>query len=342
MPDQFRIRLPTEEVIEEIQLFQLPYQTEIIDLRSLKKYTDFEIPASVTIVPPVLSAFGQVTVLVGLFGNIDDPQMLVILAGNYDSDEVFFFIDHNRDWNLDNDNGPIPMQRGDQPLEVSITSSVFSYKILLELPQQKVPPRRAKKRTTNSIVVGSVAGIGIGGLSYSNTIYQYEVRSTEKNIGLSLSYYSEKIVVGVDAIIQNHYHYTSYAFRFRGVGSINEDSHPPNKLQVGISGAYRIQFGDHTEFHPTFKFGLAQYINPEYKQNKYSDLSYPLPVDTFYELGARLEFDVGTRSIFFFGLGVNNQRWRPKGLAQSENFKSKLLFANFSVGYKFALINFNK
>jgi hypothetical protein len=343
LPEEFRANL-TETSQDNIEFFHLKYRTSTLDLRVLKKYTKYDVPESIVLTPPDLTRYDHTMVLIGIYGDPNDPKIVIWLAGNYNYNDITFFIDYDQDRNFTNDEGPLKIRRGAEPVEILLTPEGEQQRLSLAIPKVKVVAKKDKERIQNRIVAGFQAGAGSGDLTYSYTSSgssnEYYVNISEKSFGASVSYYGKRFIAGINGSFQNHYHYASYNL-IDGLQTTNtnQDLHAPNKIQISLYGAYRLKLTEFVEIQPVFKYGIAQYLNPEYKKFKHTDEAYALGSSQFYEVGMRLEFTAGKKNVFFLEFANNRQKWEPDGLPGTEevSFESKVKISKFNVGFSVPL-----
>ncbi len=365
MPEQFRVNLGAKDIHRDMSFYQLQYRTSTVDLRKLKPMVKQEIPDSVVIVPPDLSSFDHVVVLVGLVGN-DASNMVLWLAGNYNYRNITFFLDYDQDRNFVNDEGPVRIKAGADPVEVMLAQNNQNRKLLLTVPEVEV--RRIEKykvRIANRFAVGLSMGVGTGDINYQYDDLvigyptSYFVKITEKNLTATLSYDTRLFNVGVSASFQNHYYFTTHLDVVKGEPfyrrlidfiwlyddntdhHVNLDEHSNNRVQLGVFGSLKLKISRAIDIHTTFRTGLTSYFNPTYNRFVHQeDQIYPLRTSPFYEVGVRVEFTTGIERAVFVEFARNEQKWEPEGfLADTphENFESSSVMAKLNVGYRFTL-----
>lgn len=342
LPEDIRVNVPGQNNATNIQFYRLVYRTPTLDLRILDKYTKYDVPESIVIIPPDLSMFDHTMVLVGLYGNEKDPDIVIWLAGNYNRNNITIFLDYDQDRDFNNDlTNPIRMKRGDAPRPVSLRTQRGVEQFMLGVPKQKIAVKRERARINKRPVIGFQAGAGTGELTYSyqsTDLHEYYVNISEKNVGATISYYGLHYIVGTSFMLQNGYYYASYSsLNGNRTTQVNQDLHPPNKLQMGLYAAYRFQIGKHIEIQPLVRYGVTNYLNKQYKSSRYADSGYDLKGNNFFEYGVKLEFGVGRTSVFFIELAKNNQDWKPEGLPGTDldSFDSEMFISKFNVGYSF-------
>lgn len=349
MPEEFRVNLASTKE-ENVDFYHLTYRTPTIDLRLLKRYTKYNVPESIIITPPDLSAFDHTVVLVGLYGDVDNPTIIIWLGGNYNYRNITFFLDVDQDRNFTNDNPPLKVKEGSDPINIVISNELGEQNLWLSVPKVNVVTKKTKRKIYDQLAIGITAGAGSGSLTYDDpnpsTFHNYHVNISEKHFGLSLSYYSKYFILGLNASYQNHHFYASYDPEPGEIATtsinVNRDLHSPNKSQLGLLTAIRLPLSSFIEFQPTFKLGMANYFNPEYKKNKFSDEAFALGTSMFYEFGVRMEFTVGVENAFFVEIAKNYQDWEPEVFSDSETFESAMKITKFAVGYNIGLFKGEK
>lgn len=348
MSEEFRVNAPSEKNQETVEFFHVKYKTSTLDLRLINQYTKYTIPESVVVIPPDLSRFDHTTVLIGLYGDPDNPKMVIWLAGDYNYNTATFFLDYDQDRDFTNDKGSMRLKAGEDPVSITLTPEWGDQNFWLSVPEAKVVTHKEKKRIYNKIAIGVHTGAGSGNLQYSDinpsTYSDYYVNISEKHVGLNISYYSRYFIAGINASFQNDHFYASYdpdpnSATSRSPTSINpnRDLHKPNKVQLGLKSAIRIPLSATIEFQPTANFGIVNYMKPEYKKNKATDEVFILNPSNFIEIGARVEFTVGIENAFFVEFSKNFQDWKPEVMSDSDTFKSRMRITKFAVGYKVSL-----
>ena len=364
VPDQFRVNLEAKEIQKSMKFYQINFRTPTIDLRQLKLLVNEEIPDSVVVVPPNLSSFDHVVVLIGLVKG-DASSMVVWLAGNYNYRNITFFIDKDQDRDFTNDVAPIKMKAGNPEREVTLRQGGADRKMWLSVPEVEV--RRIEKykvRIENRFAIAFDMGVGTGEINYSYddlTIgypTNYFVKITEKNLTTSLTYDFKHFNVGVTASFQNHFYFTSHLdvkkgepyFRLISERSILEDNidhhvnldlHSNNRIQYSFFGTYKVKVGRAMDVQAFLRVGRTRYFVPEYNRLvRAEDQTFPLRTSPFYEIGLRSEFTVGISKAFFVEIARNENQWVPEGFLDDtphENFESESIIVKLNVGYRFAL-----
>ncbi|MEP5611988.1 MAG: hypothetical protein ABJP45_07045 [Cyclobacteriaceae bacterium] len=364
--DEFRTNLEEAQRQEKIDFFELPYRTTTVDLRGLVDLTDYKIDESVVITPPEnLRDFNDVVVLVGLFGEVETPTMIVMLAGNYDSRRVTFFTDQNQDRDFTNDAVPSRVIKGTDSSNIILYTEAGEQNLTLSLPEATLKKEtKLKTRIEEGFSIALTGGVGSGNIRYSYddlTIgfpTNYKVRVTEKMFRAALAYDVKRFQFGVSTSFQNFFFYTSKLSVKKGERErittpngnvvvienvdehINEDRHGPNKLQFAIFTAYKFYVGKIADIQPIVAFGLTSYLNPEYTHRVNQNEVYALGASPFYEVGIRSEFAIGIERSFFIEVVRNSTVWEPENFlpdVERENFDSGILVTKINFGVRFAL-----
>ncbi|MEP1093951.1 MAG: hypothetical protein ABJG78_02510 [Cyclobacteriaceae bacterium] len=365
VPDQFRVNLEEQEIRKMMKFYQLNFRTPTIDLRPLKPLVDVDIPDSIVVVPPSLSNFDHVVVLIGLVEG-DASSMVVWLAGNYNYRNITFFLDKDQDRDFTNDVDPIKIKAGSAEREVILTQDGVDRKMWLSVPEIEVKRiEKYKVRIANRFAIAFNMGVGTGETNYRYddlTIghpTNYFVKITEKNLTTSITYDFKNFNLGVTASFQNHFYFTSHLdvkkgepfFRIiAGVRPIYEDNidhhvnldlHSNNRIQYSLFGTYKVKVGRAIDVQAFARVGRTSYFIPEYNRLvREEDQTFPLRSSPFYEIGLRSEFTVGISKAFFIEIARNENKWVPEGFLDDtphENFESESIIVKLNVGYRFAL-----
>ncbi|MEP1094151.1 MAG: hypothetical protein ABJG78_03525 [Cyclobacteriaceae bacterium] len=365
--DDFRVNLEEGQKQEEIDFFELPYRTTTLDLRGLKGLTDYEIPESAVITPPDnLHTFNEVVVLVGLFGELETPTMIIMLAGNYSSRRVTFFTDQNQDRDFTNDAIPSRVVKGTDSSSISLSTEAGEQSLTLRLPNAEKKESKSKTRIGDGFSVALTGAVGSGNIKYEYddlTIgfpTTYKVRVTEKMFRAALAYDIKRFHFGVSASFQNFFFYTSkltikqgeperitvpgtnrVIIRENAEERINDDSHNPNRVQMAVFAGYKFPIGKTFDIQPIAAFGLTSYLDPEYNYRpSVAGEVYSLQSTPFYEVGLRGEFAVGIEKSFFIEVVRNATSWEPENFptgVELENFDASNVTTKISVGFRFAI-----
>ncbi len=317
----------------EIKFYRQRYMTPTIDLRMIKEETGYDIPESISIVPPRLSSFESVMVMVGLQKDSLNTKMKIWLVSNYDLPGTKLYMDYDQNRDFTDDVGPLSVRTLSLPRATPINRYSARQEVTNET-QIESKTQKPKERIENVLTLEFNAGAGSGSLAYSDGGIGYNVNISEKMIGAELIYHSRVFFYGISTSLQNHYFYASYG----GFGGgVNLDIHPNNKFQFGLVTGVRAKLSNFIDFVPLIRTGYTQYLKSEYISNRYSDESYKLELSSFLEYGFRMEFTVGANKALAVEFANNRQQWEPEGLPNSSRFKSKMRINKYRIGYKFGL-----
>lgn len=344
LPEELRVRLPGEKSSEDIDFFQLGYYGSTINLKPLIPLTDYVIPESVRITPPDLSDFEHVMVLVGIYGSLKNPEIIIWLTGDYLTNNITFFLDYDQDRNFNNDGSPVKMSRGDKPVQVLMNSRSGEHSMTLSVPRKRVGKGKERSKIMNQLTVSVQAGTGTGGLIYKtggigSPIQSYDVDLSEKYLGTSLTFDTKYVFAGLSFAYQNHFYYTSYLISPGRRTVVNNDKHPSNRIQYGLMVGLRIPVSTYIEIQPLVRLGMTSYTDPNYVKSIYDDDQvFHIPSIKFLEFGVRTQFTTGLDDGFFLEFARNSHQWMPEfPEVDDDNYTSLLKMWKIGVGYQFAI-----
>ncbi len=376
LPDELRVQLNQNQGLDgDVQFYKINYRTPTIDLRGIQKLTNLDIPESIVINPPKLSAFDHAVTLVGITGAPDDIKIIIWLAGNYYYDDMTFFIDSDQDRDFTNDVRPIKMSAGDEPKEIELLVGGVPTKMFLNSLKPIKKTKKPVARIENQFSMTILAGVGSGQLDYSFQDLTlgyptwYSVNTSEKNLGISFAYDFKKFAFGASLIGQNNFFYTSLLtvqegepfYRNSGGGVdvtladnfnrpilvqdieefINDDIHPDNKLQWSVFALYKYQLSRTIDIQPLVRFGRVSYFNGEYVRHFDTPTEvYDMPDSFFYAYGMRMEFTVGVSKGFYIEYIRDHLTWKPSDFLRNNpysDYESTFNIGKFNLGYRFAL-----
>lgn len=378
LPQRYELSATEKKGVDKVEFYTFPYSSEQIDLRGLKKQLpEFDLPDQVSIKAPYLGAYQDITVLFGALeeGKKDEKTLIIMLAANYESERVTFFVDDNQDRNFNNDFAPLVLEAGGDAQKVLLTpfgENTVPIKFWLQIPprnlegdlKEKLKGKFFKTKIKHQFAVGAHVGFSTGGLDYQydNTEIGfptwYSVNMTEKNIGLALSYNLPRWRIEFTGTYQNLFHYTSYLnirtdnpeTKVTSQGTIiidnvqiesNQDRHTNHRLQSALLLAYRGQVGETTEIQPLIKVGYISYLPGIYGADRHdSAFDYELPASPFIELGIQTEFTTGMYKAFFLEITVNKTWWNPEDMFAAlpvENLEINYTTWRGSIGYRIGL-----
>lgn len=369
VPQQYGSKVEGKDIAIKEVFYPYSFQSENVDLKDFReKHPNSKLPKSIKITLPNLEGMLDTLLLLGFIkANANDPGLFVLLvAGNYDSDEVSFFVDINLDQNYLNDGEPIIILAGAAPIYIQLHPKDGEIRELgLSVPKRPDKIAAAlqelknqnKTRIANKLSISIGVGVGPGKLAYQYDNVDvgfpswYNVSFVEKDIRLSLNYNFPRFKIGLNANYTNIYYYTSYLnVRFaepRGIRSgvsteNNIDQHAKNRIQVGVLAAYRIFLGRFAEVQPFVIYGKSKYLPGTYyadtRPNK--EVVYDFPTNSYLEYGAQMDFTVGRENAFFLSVLRSQLWWKPDSFLENLNFsnlETKYFSWKFSLGYRFAL-----
>ena len=355
---------------EQISFISYPYDGAKIDLRDYKKRTpQLKIPDFITIIPPDLVSYDNMTVLIGwIKANGKNEESLIIwLADNYYTNEVTFYLDKRLTRNFLKDAELKRINSFDKPVKVIIKSNNNSKELWLSVPKKvarSIKLNKSKSEIINQFSVGFLAGVGFGQLTY---VYDnldkgfptwYSVNYTEKNLGLSISYNTSHLRFSLNGLYQNVFYYTSYLNvqfdeperRFSpSIGKFiiidnvqvdnNLDRHPTHHFQYSATIAARLFLLKGVEVQPLITVGQTVYSPGIYEGDRYEkSQQFRLLPNTFFETGMRFEFISGQQKSIFIDVIYNRSQWKPKGFFESvpfENLEVENSTWKITFGYRF-------
>jgi len=352
------------EFIQDFYIYKAPVHPQI-NLSGFKQLQpDLILPDTLNIDLPEMTDVIDTTLLIGFVQDkiTSSGYLVLLLATNYTTNEVTFYIDSNFNGNYKDDQ-PITVLAGKRSVNFELRPpNGGAINLTLRVPKRlnteeqnkellKQLERKSKKKIYNKLSAGIYAGLGIGQLNYDYTNTDlnfptwYEVRFTERAMGINLNYETIKFRVGVNATLINHYYYTSYLnVQFaepRGIKSgilteRNIDTHSLNRFQIGGTVAYKIQMSQFSDIQPFVTVGQLFYLSDSYfsdnRPNK--EVAYALSADYFYELGVRLDFTIGNEKSIFIDLASNTLKWWP------DNFLEGINLTNLGIKHHTWKINF--
>ena len=371
-PQQIEAGVNKKNITSKELFYSYPFTGEVIDLAGIQqKNASIDLPKSIRITLPDLSGIRDTTLLIGVLKSNQEVvnHLVILIAGDYETNEVTFFVDTNLDNNYNNDGSPLVLQGGTRPTLIELypaNRKVLSFSlgvprrldpIAQKVKELKVHNKKIKTKINNRIAIGLSTGAGIGKLNYNYDNASlgyptwYNVRFSEKAIKAMLSYDLPKFRIGIDATFINHFYYTSYLnVRFsepKGVktGVLTErniDQHALNRLQVGLTAAYKISLSRFSDVQPMISYGKNFYLSDAYYSDNRpgKEKIYALSPNTYLEYGAQMEFTIGYQKAFIFNFVINQLLWEPDGfLAELDTQKLSINHDSWKImiGYRFAL-----
>jgi len=351
----------------------------VIDLKQFKRYKrEFDLPDSVNIILPEMNNAIDTTLLIGFIKEKTTSlgHLVLLLANNYKTTEVTFYIDSNLDGNYRNDGKAITILAGTPPINIALLPlDEQPFNLSLGVPKRlsieeerealiKDLTRKDKNTITNMLAFELHAGVGSGKLTYqfddlnSGFPVWYTVSQSEKNIGVALSYDFRLLRVGISATFQHLFQYTSYLnTRFAEQEIIvdpttnrsiirenvqvdrNIDDHARSRVQWSTFITGRIRLRNYLELQPLINVGQVSTFPNEYLADTRINIrAYDLPANPFLELGIRFEGTSGNRKALFFGISRSKLWWKPTNFLEEGqvNYWSKVINWKIMGGYRFA------
>lgn len=363
----------------DVNLFAFPYEGSNIDVRDMKKkYPNLKVQDSITILPPNLSDFDEVSTLMSVVADTqsDSLALIIWLAGDYNTNDVTFFIDKNSSRSFKNAQ-KIQLKGGGKGKKVNVYPfgkiGRSPVEMFVKVPKNRgdeldelIKTRKYKNRITTEFGLGAFIGFGAGNMQHeylsteTNFPGWYEVVLSEKIVGLSVAKYFRKFKIEARGTYQNIFQYTSY-FRLRygerevffsenGTRVINEnvrvdtnrDRHTRHRLKLGLSAAPRFKLSKLMELQPYIGGGYILFFGDPYLANKFEGFLDPFqqPNTPFLDFGLNLETSVGYKQTLSIGFFYNIIDWQPVGYFEAiegTNLNRSYRGYNFTVGYTFGL-----
>lgn len=356
-----------------------PYVGAEIDVREMKElHPDLKIEDFVSIVPPHLDQFEEVSTLMTVVEDThsDDLQLIIWLAGDYNTNHVTFYIDTYSSRNFKNAE-KLNILGGKKPKKVNLypfgKEGRTATEMFIRVPKthgneldKLVKTRKYKNRIYNKFAIGGFAGFGSGNVHHNyistETNYPgwYDVVLSEKLLGMTASKYFGRFKIELKGTYQNIFQYTSYfklryappetTFTSNGVRVLkqnlrvetNQDRHSRHRLKLGLNVAPRIKLSNLMEIQPSVGYGYIFFLNEPYLANKHEGhiRSFDQEKTPFYEFGLNAEMTVGNNRALSIGFFYNIIDWQPVGYFESIEGVSLTRYYNgynLSVGYTFGL-----
>lgn len=237
--NRFDTKDRTKVTVESgLEFLAYPLTSDIVDLRDFKKhYPEVKEMDYLKLKLPDMTGHTDSTVLLGfLKENGSDPGMLVILiAGDYESESPVIFVDRTMDRSYLNDDKPIRMVPGTQQKVVldDLGKKKKKREFYLYIPKTELTPkekelaRQAKRNSQKkdkkvkikdqfSLGVQVMMGTQKMEYSYLNLNYGhptwFEVHGSEKGLGFNLTYNFPRFRLGVQMNHQHLSYWSSYKF----------------------------------------------------------------------------------------------------------------------------------
>lgn len=371
IPNQYEDKLEgTEQQVSE-NFFPYSYKGALIDLKSFKKRFPglVQLPDEVQIQAPSFEGFRDSTALIGFIkeSSSDPGQLIILLAGNFNTNTVTFFVDRNLDNNFLNDGSPIVIEAGGEAHNIEFFQDEgVKRKINMQLPDREafiLERLGAKKVKVKGFAIDVHGGVGFGKLHYDYDNLEtgfptwYDVNITEKSIGTSLSYNLSLVTISLSATYQHLFYYTSYlnirrdnprleidpiSGQRRFIDNVdvsrNLDDHSKSKMQLAASLGFRLHVSDYLEFRPFISAGKILHLPDQYiADNRDDQIIYALPSNNFLESGLTMEVATGARRAFYLTIAGNFLDWQPTGFFEAtahENLKTSFRTWKCLFGYR--------
>lgn len=356
----------------DVEFYTYNYISNKIDVRDFKRrYPTFKVPDFIEIDLPLMENHKDTVVLLAAIDKKENENDLIIwLAGDYNSNNVTFYIDRTLDRNFNNDGKPLVINSRDKPIKVVYKPLQKKNRKEVYLAvkhkdgedyESKLLSRKWKESIANQFSLEILAGIGVGKIAYdylhTGTGFPawYDVNLSVKNLGLSASYDFDNLRIGLGMNYFNMFYYTSYTrvrfdvpiiqFTSQGPRDIenvqidrNLDVHSEDVFQFYAQVGYKFKMGKFSNLIPYAQYGLTNFGLGEYIPNRTEpENAYPLNGNTFTEFGLRAEFTVGKKRAVFLGVAFNNVNWNPEGFIESlpqEDFDSSFRTTRGVFGYR--------
>ena len=362
-----------------VDLRQYPYENNKIDVREMKRlYPGLKVKDHVIIRPPDLSNFQSTTTLMTVAKDpkSEDLELIIWLAGDYNTLDVTFFIDtySSRDFS---DAKQIKLKAGGKAKTAYIypfgTDAREATEMLVRVPklpgtdlEEFIKQRKYKKRIRSNFAIGAFAGFGSGKIhhDYTSTLTNfpgwYDVVLSEKLVGISISKYFQRFKIEAKGTYQNIFQYTSYfklrygepeiTFSSTGVRNVNEnlrvetnqDRHTKHRFKAGLQIAPRFNLSPLMEIQPTIGAGYIFFRDEPYFANKFEGhiRSFEQEPTQFLEFGVNVEMTIGNEQSLSIGFFYNLIDWEPVGYfdtIEGVNLNNYYRGYNMSVAYTFGL-----
>lgn len=143
VPEQIEEHLNKKEILSKETFTHYPFNKETVNLCKFKRQnTLLELPDSIKIILPNLTGIQDTSLLIGYLNNGTFKQgyLVVLVVGNYETNEVTFFADTNFDGDYRNDDDPFILIGGASPTTVFLEPPrEKSLKLILSVPKRLSP-----------------------------------------------------------------------------------------------------------------------------------------------------------------------------------------------------------
>jgi len=380
LPNQYngKVKPNSRQYTESFYIYEAAV-SPVINLKQFKRYKrEYNLPDSVSIILPEMTNTIDTSLLIGFIRakETSTGHLVLLIATNYTTKEVTFYIDSNLDGNYKNDNPAITILAGTPPINIELSPpNEIPFDLSLGVPKRlskeeqqvaliKDLNRKEKNNISNSLAFELHGGVGSSKLTYQfddlNRGFPvwYNVSQSEKNIGVALSYDFPLLRVGLSATFQHLFQYTSYLnTRFAEQEIItdprtnrttirenvqvdrNIDDHARSRVQWSTFITGRIRLREYLELQPLINIGQVSTFPNEYLADTRINIrAYDLPANPFLELGIRFEGLTGDRRALFFGISRSKLWWKPANFLEEgqANYWSKAITWKILGGYRFA------
>jgi hypothetical protein len=323
-----------------------------------------------------MTQFKSKTILLGLLDNENGRvnDIVIWLVGNYETNEVTFFLDENMDRDYTNDGLPIVLKGGKSGYKAVMIppDGRRARELWVSVPEkpeiedfQGAHAKGLKAKIRRQFSAGLHVRLGSGDLSYRflNTEYGfptwYNVKSSEKSIGASFSFHTRHLRFGLNATYQNQFFYTSTQRiqtdvpkeRILSDGTVqiiesvitnrNRDLNPTSRFQFGSEIGYRIHLNPFMELQPVGGAGIITYQPGYYiPDQRFEGDRYSLTTSPYLEGGIRAEFVTGYFKALVVGFHIQKLWWQPDGYFETfphENLEVKYVSWRIHFGYRMGL-----
>ena len=375
LPTTFDSKLLDSEDLKDVSFYYYKFQSPKVDIRHFKTlYPTLQVPDYIDIKMPTLGTFQDTVVLMGVIGDaVNENDLIIWLAGDYETNKVTFYVDRTLDRRFDNDGPPLIIKASQGPVKVIIKPIGKASRKELYLAVAKKDEstfrkvlglKNWKEKIQKQFSIELYAGMGVGDISYNYNNTEtgfpawYDVSLSSKNLGAFINYEFPKIKIGLGVQYMNMFYYTSYTnvrfdepeIAFTSMGQVTIDNvrvdrnleiQPSNIFQYSLLGAYKIKVNKYAEIQPTIIAGVTQFSPQEFvPDRRESEIGYPMKNNRFFDLGIRAEFTVAKRKAIFFGFSFNKIFWEADGFKESlpqQNFQSQYQTYKGLFGYRFAI-----
>lgn len=372
IPQQIDQQTDKRAVLVKEVFYSFPFKGKVVDLKAFKKInTSLEIPDSIIVQLPRLTDTADKSLLIGYMKNAADGRdyLVIIIVENYNTNEATFFLDTDFDNDYLNEAAPLVLIGGATPTSVFLEPpKAGKFALTLGIPKrlnlidQKLKDldainKKFKSKIQYKLAIGFSMGVGTGALSYkydhvgNGYPTWYNVRFSEKALRTMIGYDFPKFRLGVNATFINHYYYTSYyneqfsepmGIRTGILTERNIDQHALNRIQIGLTAAYKINLSRFSELQPIITYGRNIYLSDVYFSDNRprKEKAYHLSPDAFLEYGAQMEFTIGNKKTFLFNVILNQLSWQPDDFVaeiETLNLTTNHTSWKIMLGYRFAL-----